>query len=160
MSPSSQDDDLIDWKRTPSSRGPAFQDDDLIEQLVQNFQKGRKVFESSQRLHDRLLPRVGTYFRRRGVPTHLIDDLNQETFLRVFHGIEGLRMERSSESFYAWVSEIAANVFNNWLRSGKAQKREGVEVSLTGSPREQGQEDPELHLIHDRPDPFVQLAEK
>jgi RNA polymerase sigma factor (sigma-70 family) len=138
---------------------PSSQDDDLTLRLVRNIQTGRKVEESARQLHDRFHAKVSLFLRRRGVPPISIDDLTQETFLRVFHGIEGLRMERS-ESVSAWILEIAANVFHNWLRAVKAKKREGTLIPLTAPLREEGVAVPELTLIDESPDPFAVLAQK
>lgn len=57
------------------------------------------------------------------------EDLTQETFLNAFRGRQRFRGEAHQRT---WVLVIAKNVFKNYVRHLKAQKRDAVEVSLDG----------------------------
>jgi RNA polymerase sigma-70 factor (ECF subfamily) len=67
------------------------------------------------------------FFVNRGLSEEECHDLTQETFLRVYKAIEGLR---HSEKVRSWLLEIAGNLWKNELRRRSAQKRSGWEISL------------------------------
>jgi RNA polymerase sigma-70 factor (ECF subfamily) len=63
--------------------------------------------EVAARAFDRLLrPRLAAYFRAGGAGSADVEDLVQETLLRVYSGMAALR---SAESFLAWLFTIARN---------------------------------------------------
>ncbi len=64
------------------------------------------------------------------------EELTQETFLRIYLSIEAFRGDCS---FSTYLFKLAKNVFLGHRRSKLAEKRSGIEVSLTGSP-ETGEE--------------------
>jgi RNA polymerase sigma-70 factor (ECF subfamily) len=91
-------------------------------------------FGSGDRSHDnfRVLflayhRRVRGFFARRTTDPSAIDDLTQETFLRLYQG--GGKMEGIAD-FTAWLFQIAANVHRNRGRSLRAAKRSGQEEPL------------------------------
>jgi RNA polymerase sigma-70 factor, ECF subfamily len=67
------------------------------------------------------------FFRKRGFPAEESHDLAQETFLRAYRGLDGLRADACRA---AWLFQIAANLYRNEIRSRSARKREGREVPL------------------------------
>lgn len=133
------------------------EDDDLTVRLVRNLQEGRRVEDSARQLHDRYFPLLERFFRRKGVPANAIDDLTQETFLRVFRGIEGFR-DRHEGSFAAWIFQIGRNAFKNWLRTAQTQKRDGFEIPLGGETAEETRGLPEAWLVDEGPDPLLRLT--
>lgn len=80
----------------------------------------RQIFESYH--HG-----VRKYFLRRGFDEEDSRDLTQDTFLRVYKGMEALREAQKPKS---WVYTVASNVYKNELRSRQTEKRSGEEVSL------------------------------
>lgn len=136
---------------------PTFEDDDLTVRLVQDLREGRRVEASARQLHDRFVVFVARYFRRKGVPQGSIDDLTQETFLRVFRGIDGFR-DGHKDAFSAWTLQIARNVFKNWLRTGQAQKREGAEIPLLTDFEGGHRGILEESLLDGEPDPLLRLT--
>lgn len=71
------------------------------------------------------------FFRRRGFGREDALDLTQETFLRVFRSMERLRR---ADNPRAWLRRITVNVWKNELRRLAADKRDGQEISIDGSP--------------------------
>jgi RNA polymerase sigma-70 factor (ECF subfamily) len=136
-----------------------FDDDDLTVRLVKDLREGRRVEASARLLHDRFVVLVARFFRRKGVPPASIDDLSQETFLRVFRGIDGFR-DGHKEAFSAWTLQIARNVFKNWLRTAQAQKREGAEVPLVTDLQSGYRGVLEESLLDGEPDPLLRLTER
>lgn len=64
---------------------------------------------------------VYRFFERRGFPEALAQELAQETFLRVYKGMEHFRSEASPQT---WIFRIATNLFSNVLRSERAKGRD------------------------------------
>ena len=82
----------------------------------------RQVFERYQRP-------LWRFFARRGCSPAECDDLTQETFLRVYTGMDGFRGEARFET---WLFRIAINSYRKSLRYGAAEMRSAHEVSLDG----------------------------
>ena len=70
---------------------------------------------------------VWRFFRRRGFPREQCRDLTQDTFLRVYQGMDGFRGEARFET---WLFRIAMNTYRKTLRYQSADKRSGSEVPL------------------------------
>jgi RNA polymerase sigma-70 factor, ECF subfamily len=100
-----------------------------IEHLVQRLRHGPGREESFRLLFDRFYWPLFRFFERRGFSTEESQDLIQETFLRVYRGIEGFRGEARWEH---WLFRIAANTAVKALRHQAAAKRAGRTVSLDG----------------------------
>jgi RNA polymerase sigma-70 factor, ECF subfamily len=83
--------------------------------------------EEFRRLFEQYFRPIYYFFRRRGIPPEDCHDLTQETFLRVYRGFRGFRGEAK---FQTWLYQIASNLWCNQVRSRKAAKREGMEISL------------------------------
>jgi RNA polymerase sigma-70 factor (ECF subfamily) len=134
-------------------------DDDLTAKLVRNLQSSREVEKSARLLVERYSTQVARFFTRKGVPASLVEDLTQDTFLRVFHKIGSLRYDYNA-SFVAWLLEIERNLFSNWLRSAGAKKRDVPTVSLSSEQDEYAGRSPEAWLTADEPDPLEQLIKR
>lgn len=106
-----------------------------------------KDLEEFERLFESYYRPVSHYFARRGCSKEECKDLTQDTFVRVYKGMESYRSESSIET---WLFVIAANIWRNWLRSQTAQKRSAREVSLDS---EGPSEDRGLEEVLEGPDP-------
>lgn len=83
--------------------------------------------EHFRQIFEKYHPSVRIFFLRRGFTEEESRDLTQDTFLRVYKGMESLREARKPKS---WVYTVASNLYKNELRSRQAEKRSGEEVSL------------------------------
>ena len=97
--------------------------DAIIEQL--RDRTGRE--ESFRLLFDRFYWPLFRFFEGRGFSTEECQDLIQETFFRVYRGIEDFRGEARWEH---WLFRIAANTAVKAWRHGAAAKRAGCTVPL------------------------------
>ena len=93
-----------------------------IGRAVRDFQAGRDRERSFRLLFDQYYDVVQSFFAHRVRLAEDRLDLTQETFLRVYRGLEGYRREAD---FGTWVFRIAFNTHLKWLRRVK-----GDEVSL------------------------------
>ncbi len=93
--------------------------------------------EVTARALDRLVrPRLAAYFRAGGASPADIEDLVQETLLRVFSGIAALR---SAESFLAWVFTVARNARSTrWERRQRDPLAHAEEIDADELPVERG----------------------
>jgi RNA polymerase sigma-70 factor (ECF subfamily) len=106
-------------------------------ELVAAWRRGDEAAASALvRRHSRA---VGRYLAASGAASSEVDDLLQETFFRVFRGLDGWRGEGS---FRGWVFRIAANLLRDRFRAGKG--RVFVEV--------------EEHDLQDHADPAGELV--
>lgn len=87
----------------PATRG----DPKPVADAVAAFQAGRRREESFRLLFEAYHRRVQRFFARRTASAEECLDLTQETFLRVYKGLEGYR---GDAPFGAWVFRIAWNV--------------------------------------------------
>jgi RNA polymerase sigma-70 factor, ECF subfamily len=100
-----------------------------IEPIVQRLRDGAGREESFRTLFDRFYWPLFRFFEHRGFSREECQDLIQETFLRVYRGIEAFRGEARWEH---WLFRIAANTAIKALRHRAAAKRAGQEVPLEG----------------------------
>lgn len=96
-----------------------------IETIVQRLRDGAGREESFRILFDRFYRPLFRFFERRGFSTEECQDLIQETFLRVYRGIDSFRGEARWEH---WLFRIAANTAVKALRHRAAAKRAGQAV--------------------------------
>ncbi|HEX9941981.1 MAG TPA: sigma-70 family RNA polymerase sigma factor [Thermoanaerobaculia bacterium] len=111
-----------------------------IEAIFQRLRHGPGREESFRLLFDRFYWPLFRFFKHRGFSTEECQDLIQETFLRVYRGIEAFRGETRWEH---WLFRIAANTAVKALRHRAAAKRAGrpvplEEVDVGGSPPDCG----------------------
>lgn len=100
-----------------------------IEPLIERLRDGTGREESFRTLFDRFYWPLFRFFEHRGFSTEECQDLIQETFIRVYRGIEAFRGEARWEH---WLFRIAANTAIKALRHRAAAKRAGHEVPLEG----------------------------
>ena len=98
-----------------------------IEPIIQRLRDGTGREESFRTLFDRFYWPLFRFFEHRGFSTEECQDLIQETFIRVYRGIEAFRGESRWEH---WLFRIAANTAIKALRHRAAAKRAGHEVPL------------------------------
>jgi RNA polymerase sigma-70 factor (ECF subfamily) len=91
------------------------------------FSKGEEREEQFQQIFRRHYRSVSCFFAYRGFDTEECRDLTQETFFRVYRGMEGFRGEAGIKT---WLYTIAANIYRNEIRDRQAEKRSADEVSL------------------------------
>lgn len=97
------------------------------ERLMARARAGAPLEEEFRQLFDRYHRAVYAFFANRGFSREESLDLTQETFLRVYKGIEGFR---GDVELKRWLLRIAANLWKNELRRRSAEKREALEVPL------------------------------
>lgn len=100
-----------------------------IEPLVQRLRDGVGREESFRTLFDRFYWPLFRFFEKRGFSREECRDLIQETFFRVYRGIEDFRGEARWEH---WLFRIAANTAVKALRHRAAAKRAGRLVPWEG----------------------------
>jgi RNA polymerase sigma-70 factor (ECF subfamily) len=100
-----------------------------IEPLIQRLRDGAGSEESFRTLFDRFYWPLFRFFEHRGFSTEECQDLIQETFLRVYRGIEAFRGDARWEH---WLFRIASNTAIKALRHRSAAKRAGHPVPLEG----------------------------
>lgn len=103
--------------------------DEPIEPILQRLREGTGREEGFRLLFDRFYWPLFRFFEHRGFSAEACQDLIQETFLRVYRGIEAFRGESRWEH---WLFRIAANTAIKALRHRAAGKRAGQEVPLEG----------------------------
>lgn len=100
-----------------------------VDPIVQRLRDGVGGEESFRALFNRFYWPLFRFFERRGFSREESQDLIQETFLRVYQGIEAFRGESRWEH---WLFRIAANTAVKSLRHRTAAKRAGQAVPLEG----------------------------
>ena len=105
-----------------------------IARAVDDFQAGRDREGSFRILFDHYYGVVQGFFAQRVAKAEDRLDLTQETFLRVYKGLEGYRKEAD---FGTWLFRIAFNTHQKWVRRGKG---EAVSLeSITRGPAYRGE---------------------
>ena len=100
-----------------------------LEDVFQRLRHGPGREESFRLLFNRFYWPLFRFFEHRRFSTEECQDLIQETFLRVYRGIESFRGEARWEH---WLFRIASNTAIKAVRHRTAGKRAGREVSLAG----------------------------
>ena len=157
-------------QETPVSRAdkPAEIDDDsssgridlsarreLIDRAVTDFQRGVDPEKSFKFLFDTFYDPTRSFLARRVSSTEDCLDLTQETFLRVYKGLEGYRGEAQ---FGTWVFRIALNTYLKWLRRLRADDKNS-EASGGTDEQDSAWEDDELVAVDPSDDPLEQVLE-
>jgi RNA polymerase sigma-70 factor (ECF subfamily) len=131
--------------------------DDPVLRLVEEIQQGIRREENCRLLFDLHRPRVLSYFIHKRFSPEDSKDLTQETFLRVFNAIDSFRRE---SRFEWWMFEIADSVYKNELRRRKADKRDGIELSLDVPVSEEAPAGPGLMLAARDPSPEEEVVRR
>jgi len=98
-----------------------------VDEVFQRLRHGPGREESYRILFDRFYWPLFRFFEHRGFSTEECQDLIQETFLRVYRGIETFRGEARWEH---WLFRIANNTAIKALRHRAAVKRAGTTISF------------------------------
>lgn len=97
-----------------------------VRQLEQR-RPGAGIRLSFDELYRKYHSRVVDFLLRRGVPREDARELAQDTFLRVYRGMEDFRGESEAST---WILRIALNLLLNRRRDDHAEKRQGHTVAL------------------------------
>jgi len=100
------------------------------DQIADPFSTGEDREEQFHQIFRRHYRSVTFFFAHRGFDAEECRDLTQETFFRVYRGMEGFRGEAGIKT---WLYTIAANIYRNEIRDRQAEKRSADEVSLEES---------------------------
>ncbi|HKV07182.1 MAG TPA: sigma-70 family RNA polymerase sigma factor [Thermoanaerobaculia bacterium] len=99
------------------------------EPLFERLREGTDREEGFRLLFHRFHRPLFRFFEHRGFSTEECQDLIQETFLRVYKGLDGFRGEARWEH---WLFRIAANTASKAVRHRGAAKRASLSVPLEG----------------------------
>lgn len=100
-----------------------------IDGAIRAFQAGEDRESSFRILVERFYRPVEGFFARRVPSAEDRRDLTQETFLRVYEGLDGFRGE---SRFSTWLFQIAYNTYAAWLRQRQSRPESSLE-SLGGT---------------------------
>lgn len=128
-----------------------------IEPLLERLRDGTDPEESFRLLFHRFHRPLFRFFEHRGFSTEECQDLIQETFIRVYRGIEAFRGESRWEH---WLFRIAANTAIKALRHRAAAKRAGQEVPLEEEDEGDLQATATGGSVHKTAEPLRQLLGK
>ncbi len=98
-----------------------------VEAAIADFQAGVRREESFRLLMELYSARIERFFLRRGRSREDAQDLNQETWRRVFESLDGFGGERAFEH---WLFRIAKTTWLRRLRMERAAKRCAAEETL------------------------------
>lgn len=105
---------------------------DDVERLLRRIRSGIEREESARRLDGELRPRLARYFRSRGFAQLEIEDLVQESLIRVFRHVGALREE---DRFVPWLFVVARNVARTAVqRLSTERARQAAEVDPEAIP--------------------------
>ena len=125
----------VDQECQPAEDGDAGHGDDQrvrreqIDRAVAAFRQGVEKEQNFRRLYDTFYDPVRYFLAKRVSSREDCLDLTQETFLRVYRGLEGYR---GDAQFGTWVFRIAYNTYLKWLRRLKIEEASS-EASIRGS---------------------------
>ena len=135
---------------------PLSETTEFIARLLDEWQTGTAREENFRWLFERYYRPVYRFFEKRGFTAVECHDLTQETFLRVYRGMDSFRHEAP---FEAWLYQIAANTYLKSLRRQATQKRAGQHLSLD-SALEEGRELAHWSGVAQAPGPLDDVLEK
>lgn len=113
---------------------------------LQRLVEHRTGGHDRQRLFGHLLLMLRKYFGKKRMPPAALEDLVQDTLIRIFEALDGYE---GRGSFLGWVHVIALNQYNGWLR--RHIREQNRVVSLAGDDDDDGPAPPTLVL--DDPSP-------
>ena len=101
--------------------------DDPIDRAVLDFQQGIRREESFEHIVRRFYAPVRAFLAKRCSSAEDCLDLNQETFSKVYTGLDGYAWKAQ---FSSWLFTIAVHVYRNWRdsesRRGRGRERAAV----------------------------------
>lgn len=113
--------------------------DDPIDRAVLDFQRGIRREESFERIVNRFYAPVRAFLAKRCPSAEDCLDLNQETFSKVYTGLDRYAWKAK---FSSWLFTIAVNVYRNWLGDELRRERVGSVVPVANDPPAAMGEDP------------------
>jgi len=99
-----------------------------IGRAIDAFQAGENPEESFRTLFEHYYPVVCRFFAKRVFSPEDRHDLTQETFLRVYTGLEGFRRE---SQFGTWLFRIAHNTHIKWLRHQRPDEKSATSLPVS-----------------------------
>ena len=105
--------------------------DETAAAAVEGFRRGERREENARVLHDLYYHRLRAYFSRRGRSSPDVQDLTQETFIKVYSNIGRYRGE---SRFSTWVFAIARNVLLKWSARRRPEETAGAATSSGSEP--------------------------
>ncbi len=128
--------------------------DDPIDRAVLDFQHGIRREENFERIVRRFYQPVKAFLAKRCLSTDDCFDLNQETFLKVYTGLDGYGWKAK---FPSWLFTIAVNVYRNWRSVESRRQRVGSTAAATNEPPAMSGEEREPVAIDAEDDPLEGL---
>jgi RNA polymerase sigma-70 factor (ECF subfamily) len=113
---------------------------------VEGLRRGERTEENARVLHDLYYHRLRAYFSRRGRSSPDVQDLTQETFIKVYSNIGRYRGE---SRFSTWVFAIARNVLLKWGARRRPEEAGAGEAAPDGNEPAAAGPDPET-VVRDR----------
>lgn len=99
------------------------EDEARIDAAIASFKRGGDRERSYRVVFEHYYPPVRRFFARRVFSPEDQLDLTQETFLRVYKGLEGFRQDAK---FGTWLFRIAHNTYLKWLRRLRPDEEDPV----------------------------------
>ena len=112
-----------------------------VQRLLEQLQEGTSHDESFRQLYRFYYRPLYYFFAKRGFSPEDCLDLTQETFLRIYRGIDSFRREAQ---FDTWLWTIATNVYRARFKRESASKRIHQEVPLERFENPEGSSELEL----------------
>lgn len=126
---------------------------DRIRRTVDDFQRGIDREKNFRILFETYYDSTRFFLARRVSSQEDCLDLTQETFLRVYKGLEGYR---GDAQFGTWVFRIAFNTYLKWLRRIRADEQSS-ETSKGGEDLESAWDDDEVVAVAADETPLEQV---
>ncbi len=95
--------------------------------LISRWQQGHDREAVFKAIFEKYYRPVLGLFVKRGFSSAEAQELTQESFIRVYNGMDSFRGEAP---FEAWLFRVATNLYRNAVRAGATQKRDRLEVPL------------------------------
>lgn len=105
--------------------------DDPIDCAVLDFQQGIRRGESFERIVRRFYAPVRAFLAKRCPSPDDCLDLNQETFLKVYTGLDNYAWKAQ---FSSWLFTVAVNVYRNWRGGESRRERVGLGAPVADDP--------------------------
>ncbi|NJL27543.1 MAG: RNA polymerase sigma factor [Thermoanaerobaculia bacterium] len=115
--------------------------EDGIAEAVASFQAGVRREESFRRIVDSFYHPIKGYFARRVFSSEEGLELTQETFLRIYKGLDGFRGEAQ---FRSWAFRIAHTTYLQWLERRYLPALRAGELASPGTGGEQEEPPPDV----------------
>lgn len=95
--------------------------EDKLQRAVERFQNRQDSVDGAEAFRpvaERCHPILQRYFRRKQLPQDVVDDLTQDTLLRLYRKVDDYAFRGP---FLAYMYQIARSIFHKWLRKSKTR---------------------------------------